>query len=142
MFISDIQPHPYSRSDPGSTLVCVTTNVNTACCRGRHNPYGYGQVGEWYYPNGNKVPRLADGYVDFAKIAYYQQVRLARYFTETTPPLGAYKCEVPYRYSRYNASASINIIQPGKVVCYKTQCDKILASSSYSAIYFYYACVR
>ena len=51
--ITDIGPQPGNRSDAGSTLVCVTTNVNTACCRGSDG----GAIGEWYYPNGTRVPR-------------------------------------------------------------------------------------
>ena len=35
--ISDIGPQPDNRSDPGFTLVCVTVNVNTACCRNNDN---------------------------------------------------------------------------------------------------------
>ena len=38
VLISDIgtQP-PDERSNPGSTLVCVTTNINIACCRAGDN---------------------------------------------------------------------------------------------------------
>ena len=32
VLISDIGLQPADRSDPGSTFVCVTNNVNTACC--------------------------------------------------------------------------------------------------------------
>ncbi len=35
--------------DPGPSLVCVTSNVNTMCCRGSDNPNGGGQ-GNWLYP--------------------------------------------------------------------------------------------
>ena len=37
VLISDIGPQLANRSNPGSTLVCVTTDVNTACCRERDN---------------------------------------------------------------------------------------------------------
>ena len=46
--------------NPGSTLVCVTTNANTACCKSDDNNAlnnaTAGAVGEWYYPNGSLVP--------------------------------------------------------------------------------------
>ena len=65
--ISDIGPHPADRSNPGSTLVCVTTNVNSACCRDRDNngvtSATAGAVGEWYYPNGTLVPRTGNNEV-------------------------------------------------------------------------------
>ncbi len=45
-----------NRNDPGPSLVCVTSNVNTMCCRGSDNPpNGVGQ-GSWLYPDGNIVP--------------------------------------------------------------------------------------
>jgi len=63
--------------------VCVTTNINTACCRAPDNNgvtnNTAGAVGEWYYPNGSLVPRPKSGYaVDFARIGHHHQVRLAR----------------------------------------------------------------
>ena len=38
VLISDTGPQPEDRGNPESTLVCVTTNVNTACCRRTDNP--------------------------------------------------------------------------------------------------------
>ncbi len=38
-------------TDPGPSLVCVTSNVNTMCCRGSDHP-GDGPVGNWFYPDG------------------------------------------------------------------------------------------
>ncbi len=40
--------------DPGPYLVCVTSNVNTYCCRGRDHP-GSGFVGNWLFPGGTIV---------------------------------------------------------------------------------------
>ena len=39
-----------NRPDPGSTLVCVTTNVNTACCRSGDNTNG-GALGDFIGPD-------------------------------------------------------------------------------------------
>ncbi len=41
-------------TDPGPSLVCVTSNVNPMCCRGSDHP-GSGAVGNWIYPNGTEV---------------------------------------------------------------------------------------
>ena len=38
---------------PDSSLVCVTSELNTQCCRTRDG----GNVGEWLFPNGTMVPR-------------------------------------------------------------------------------------
>ncbi len=40
--------------DAGSSLVCVTSYVNTNCCRGMDNPIG-DPVGNWVWPNGTIV---------------------------------------------------------------------------------------
>ena len=60
VLISDIGSQPcHNSSNPGSKLVCVTTNANTACCRSDdHNALNNataGAVGEWHYPNGSQV---------------------------------------------------------------------------------------
>ena len=100
VLISSIGPQPANRSDPGSTLVCVTTNVNTACCRKGDNPAHVntataGAVGEWRYPNDSLVPCPSDNVVDFVRFGYTHQVRLGREVSTFTPPLGEYTCEVP-----------------------------------------------
>ena len=91
VLISDIGPQLADRSDPGSTLVCVTTNVNTVCCRGGDNNRmtnaTAGAVGEWHYPNGTLVPRHGS-VVNFARVGYTHQVRLARAVSDSPPPLG------------------------------------------------------
>ena len=108
VLITDIGEQPVTRSDAGSTLVCVTTNVNSDCCRGADG----GNVGEWFYPDGSMVPRLsAIGLTMdiFTRVGYTCQVRLRR-VGSPTGPLGAYRCDVPDGTTGTNVSASINII--------------------------------
>ena len=118
VLISDVGPQLADRSNPGSTLVCVTTNVNTACCRERDNNKmtnaTAGAVGEWYYPNSSLVPRPKGHVTDFARIGYTHQVRLARAVSDSTPPPGEYKCEVPYPGNTVNVSASITLVGKSK----------------------------
>ena len=112
VLISDIEDQPADRSDPGSTLVCVTTNVNTACCRGSDG----GAVGEWLYPDGTIVPRPGGNPVDFARVGYAQQVRLARSVSTSPPPLGVYTCEVPDQSGGsvgVSATATISLVEQG-----------------------------
>ena len=92
VLISDIGSQPADRTDPGSTLVCVTTNVNTACCRGSDG----GALGEWRYPNGTLVPRPNNNPEDFTRFGFTLQVRLSMEVSGPSPPLGVYTCEVPY----------------------------------------------
>ena len=95
-------------ADPGSSLVCNTTNVNTHCCRGRDNPNG-GSLGEWYFPNGTIVPRLsASPNGDFIRTGYNHQVRLNRK-NNTMTPLGTYTCVVPDMNNTMNHTASITL---------------------------------
>ena len=99
VLISDIGPQPAYRNDSGSTLICVTTNVNTACCRSNDNNAlsnaTAGSVGEWYYPNGTIVPRPGSNVTDFERVRYTHQVRLGRAVSNSVPPLGGYTCRVP-----------------------------------------------
>ena len=99
VLISDIGPQPADRNDSGSTLICVTTNVNTACCRGNDNNAltnaTAGSVGEWYYPNGTIVPRPGSNVRDFERVGYTHQVRLGKAVLNSTPPPGVYTCRVP-----------------------------------------------
>ena len=75
----------------GGALVCVTTNINTKCCRTRDG----GNLGEWYFPNGTIVPR---GYwsnrSDFIRSGSTQQVRLNN-INGAISPRGDYECRVP-----------------------------------------------
>ena len=115
VLISDIGSQPSDRSDPGSTLVCVTANVNTACCRSGDNNYitnaTAGAVGEWYNPDGTLVRRPSGNVSDFARIGYTHQVRLERAVSDSTPPLGVYTCQVPEPSTGFVYSASITIYQ-------------------------------
>ncbi len=61
--------------DAGLSLVCVTSYVNTLCCRGSDGA----KVGEWHFPNGNIVPRNSDNpNGDFTRSGFTHQVRLNR----------------------------------------------------------------
>ena len=99
VLISDIVPQPDNRSDPETTLVCVTTSVNTAYCRSQDNNGltndTAGAVGKWYYPNCTHVPRSRNDIVKLERIGYTNQIRLAREVPDFTPPLGVYTCAVP-----------------------------------------------
>ena len=109
VLITDIGYQPANRSDPGSTLVCVTTNVNTACCRGSDG----GKGGDWFYPDGSMVLRaknISSAMNVFARYGYTHQVRLGIVGTPTGP-LGAYQCDVP-DVTGTVVSASINITAP------------------------------
>ena len=90
VLITDIGVSP-GPADPGSSLVCVTTNVNTQCCR---NSDG-GSVGEWYFPGGNIVPcNGAQPTADFTRSGHTQQVRLNRR-NNAMNPTGVFECRVP-----------------------------------------------
>ena len=95
-----------SLGDAGNSLVCVTSNVNTKCCRMSDG----GNVGEWYHPNGTIVPRniVIAGDDIFTRTAFTQQVRLNRR-VNAVGPLGVYRCDVPADPSGANISASITI---------------------------------
>ena len=127
--ISDIGAQPLDdRSNPGSTLVCVTTNVNMACCRRRDNN-NIGAIGDWYYPNDDSVndPGGASG-ENFTKYVFRHQVRLS---SQGAPegPLGEYRCEIPDE-SGGNTNARINIINilSGKLVSEVARFQLLLAA--------------
>ena len=109
--ITDIGEQQLDRPDPGSTLVCVTTNVNTQCCRGRDG----GSVGDWFYPDGSMVPRsnnVGSSTNIFTRFGYTEHVRLGTVGTPTGP-LGVYRCVVPDGMNgTITVSASINITSP------------------------------
>ncbi len=76
-------------------LVCVTSNVNTMCCRGRDHPGG-GAVGNWIYPDGTIVLRNnANPNGDITRSSHTQQIRLNRKRPDVMSPTGVYTCEVP-----------------------------------------------
>ena len=106
--ITDIGEQPANRSDPGSTLVCVTANVNMDCCRSSDRSDN-GGIGDWYYPNGSTVNSGSSGKgQNFTRYLYTHQVRLA---SEGVPegPLGVYRCEIPDGSGR-KIAANINVI--------------------------------
>ena len=95
ILISDVGSSASSldQSDPGESLVCVTSNVNTQCCRTSDG----GNVGEWLFPNGSVVMRSGDpGEVkgDFERSFSFQEVRLDR-ANVAVMPSGVYECRVP-----------------------------------------------
>ena len=110
VLITDIGEQEESdRSNAGSTLVCVTSNVNTACCRGKDG----GNGGDWFYPNGSMVLRanaIGSAMNVFARYGYTHHVRLGIVGTPTGP-LGVYQCDVPDETGTI-VSASINITAP------------------------------
>ena len=92
IFITDIgSENTNDRSDPGSSLVCVTTNVNTHCCRSDDNPNG-GSRGEWYLPDGTRILNTPD--TNFYRTRYNQTVRLNRR-NNAMSPTGVFTCMVP-----------------------------------------------
>ena len=90
--IGEQSPSPNERSVAGSTLVCVTSNVNERCCR---NGDG-GNVGEWWNPTGTLVIRDNQDRSSsiFTRVGYHKQVRLSRR-PDATGPVGRYTCVVP-----------------------------------------------
>ena len=94
--------------NPGSSLVCNTSNVNTHCCAGRNNPNG-GPLGNWYFPDGTIVPHLsASPNGDFTRTAFTHQVHLNRRNNAMTP-LGTYTCAVPDMNNTMNHTATITL---------------------------------
>ena len=106
VLITDIGvfPFPLDPDDPGTSLVCVTSNVNTHCCRGTDG----GRVGEWYFPDDMQVPRNAES-ENFSRSGFKQQVRLNRR-NNATGPTGAYECRVPSMGDGAEVTANITII--------------------------------
>ncbi len=108
--ITDIGEQPGERSDAGSTLVCVTTNVNTGCCRGSDNPNGEG-IGGWLDPNNRQIPSpsaLGGATNVFTRYLHTEQVRLAIVGGTPLGPLGVYTCVVP-DMNGVDVSATITI---------------------------------
>ena len=92
-------------SDPGSSLVCVTTNVNTNCCRTADG----GSRGEWLSTDGT---RILNTDTNFYRTRHTQQVRLNRR-NNVMSPIGVFICVIPDIDSTINHTASINIISSG-----------------------------
>ena len=94
-------------TDPGRSLVCVTSNVNTQCCRGSDG----GNVGEWYFPNGTMVPRnsRASRSANFTRSGFTHEVRLNRR-NSATSPAGTFECRVPDGVTEELVNASVTLI--------------------------------
>ncbi len=108
--ITDIGEQPGERSDAGSTLVCVTTNVNTQCCRGSDNPNG-GGIGGWLDPSNTPIPSpgsLGGATNVFTRYLFTEQVRLAIVGGTPSGPMGVYTCVVP-DMNGVDVSATITI---------------------------------
>ncbi len=81
--------------DPGLSLECVTSNVNTNCCRGADHPDS-GSVGNWLYPNGTIVlGNNANPNGNFTRSSHFQKLRLNRKRPDVMSPTGVYTCQVP-----------------------------------------------
>ena len=105
VLITDIGVGVKGSPDTGSSLVCITTNVNTNCCR----PGDGGNVGEWFFPNGTIVPRNSDSpNGDFTRIGWTHEVRLNRRNNAITP-LGNYTCVVPYMNNTMDHTATVTL---------------------------------
>ncbi len=82
--------------DPGPSLVCNTSNVNTMCCRGSDDPPGGSGQGSWLYPDGTTVPgNSGNTERNFTRSRNAQQIRLNRKRTDVMFPTEVYTCEVP-----------------------------------------------
>jgi hypothetical protein len=100
----------FSILDPGPSLVCMTHEVNTQCCRSRDG----GNVGEWWFPDGSIVPRNRANQ-DYGRSGYTQQVRLNRR-NNPLGPSGVWTCTVP----GCGGLEHIAYITLGKLHCVKT----------------------
>ncbi len=93
--VGDGFPGTTNPTDPGPSLVCVTTNVNTMCCRGSDHP-GSGSVGNWFYPDDTIVlGNNDDPNGDITRSSHAQQIRLNRKRPDVMSPTGVYTCVVP-----------------------------------------------
>ena len=81
-----------NRSDHGSSLVCVTTNVNMRCCRSVDDPPNGKSRGEWLDPDGNMILNRLD--INLFRTRYTRQVRLSRR-NDAMSPTGVFTCDVP-----------------------------------------------
>ena len=103
ILITDIGATHSGTPDPGQALVCITTNVNTKCCRGSDG----GSVGDWFFPDGTMVPRGNDDPI--TRTGWTHQVRLSRRNNAMTPT-GDHECRVPDENSGLIHTASITLV--------------------------------
>ena len=98
-----------SPENAGSSLVCVTTNVNTQCCRGSDGR----RAGEWYFPDGTMVPSDRNNrQANFTRSGFTHQVRLNRR-NNAMLPTGTYECRVPHDATEM-VNANITLILRGQ----------------------------
>ena len=118
VLITDIGFSLLADPNPGSSLVCNTSNVNTHCCRSRDNP-NRDSVGEWYFPNGTMVPRGSTG--DITRTGYTHQVRL-NHRNNAMTPLGTYTCVVPNMNNTMNHNATITLGEYAMMIAHRYAC--------------------
>ncbi len=93
--MGDGSPGTTNPMDPGPSLVCVPSLVNTMCCRGSDHP-GSGPVGNWLFPDGTIVlGNSANPDEDITRSSHTQQIRLNKKRPDVMSPTGVYTCEVP-----------------------------------------------
>ena len=107
LMITDIGSTRPGSTDPGSSLLCISTNANTQCCRNRDG----GNLGEWYFPDRSMVRRNRyNPRGDFTRHGFTRQVRLNRQ-NNAVAPFGVYTCRVPDgRNSSVIHSANISLL--------------------------------
>ena len=108
ILITDIRLHITSNNndDPGDSLVCITTDVNTQCCTDE------GGVGEWFLPDGSMVLRNIDDpnrNTQIIRTGRTNQVRL-NFRIHQTSPTGEYTCVVPETNSSVIQTAGIRLV--------------------------------
>ena len=101
ILITDIGVH-HGDADPGDSLVCVTTDVNTQCCN---------DTGEWFFPNGSMVLHNFNTGSDnpMIRTGCTNQVRL-NFRTHQTSPTGEYICVVPETGGSVIQTAGIRLV--------------------------------
>ena len=80
-FINEI-----GKSNSNSALQCVTDKRE--CCR-------WSRLGEWYFPDGSRVPIENDATVFYRNRANNGIVNLNRFSDDIMSPTGQYCCQVP-----------------------------------------------
>ncbi len=110
--INRIGSQPSDRENAGNTLACITTNINTECCRGTDSASGTPQ-GSWLYPNGTLIPSPAQQFATntFTRYVYTQQIRLSS-VGNPKGPYGNYTCVIP-DINGTNITATIYIVASG-----------------------------
>jgi len=113
--ITSIGGQPSDRYNPGSTLACVTDEVNRNCCR-NIDTTGDTRIGGWYHNNQAIVAaNAASGSNIFVNVFAFRQVRLAVKGVPTT--IGVYTCRVPHENGTIiQASISVINVVAGKLL--------------------------